>query len=92
MIRINIKSSDFDVKSGTSKRGQPYSIREMTGYATLGEETRKVTISLGRDQPVYAVGMYIVDDTSFSTDQFGSLVVGRLVLKLAVAATQVKAA
>lgn len=86
MIRINIKSSDFDTKSGTSKRGQAYSIREQIGYAQIGDEVRKVKISLGRDQPVYPVGLYIVDDASFTTDSYDGLTLGRLVLKLAVAA------
>jgi hypothetical protein len=86
-IRVIIKSADFETKSGTSKRGAPYSIREQVGFAQLGEEVRKITISLGREQLVYAPGTYVVDDTSFTTDQFGSLVVGRLVLK-ALAAVQ----
>jgi hypothetical protein len=80
-IRVVIKSADFDTKSGVSKRGQAYSIREQTGFAHLGDEVRKVTISLGREQPVYAPNTYVVDDSSFTTDQFGSLIVGRLVLK-----------
>jgi Helix-destabilising protein len=85
-IRINIKSADFDTKSGTSKRGQAYSIREQIGYAQIGDEVRKVKISLGRDQPVYAVGLYVVDDASFTTDSYDGLTLGRLVLKLAVQA------
>ncbi len=80
-IKVLIKSSDFETKSGVSKRGAAYAIREQTGYAQLGEEVRRVTLSLGRDQPVYAVGAYIVDDSSFTTDQYGQLVVGRIVLK-----------
>ena len=52
----------------------------------LGDEVRKITIALGRDQPVYSPGLYVVDDSSFTTDQYGSLVVGRLVLKAQAAA------
>jgi hypothetical protein len=91
-IKITFKSQDFDTKSGTSKRGQAYSIREQTGFAQLGEETRKVTIGLGREQLVYAVGVYVVDDSSFTTDQYGQLVVGRLVLKPVGAASAVPSA
>jgi hypothetical protein len=80
-IRITIKTADFDTKSGTSKRGQAYSIREQTGFAQLGDEVRKLTISLGREQAVYAPGVYSLDDSSFTTDLYGQLVVGRLVLK-----------
>jgi len=57
-IRITIKTADFDTKSGTSKRGQAYSIREQTGFAQLGDEVRKVVISLGRDQAVYSPQVY----------------------------------
>jgi hypothetical protein len=85
-IKVTIKSADFDTKSGTSKRGQPYSIREQTGFAQLGDETRKLTISLKQHQEVYAPGVYLLDDSSFTTDQYGQLTVGRLVLK-AVAAS-----
>jgi hypothetical protein len=82
MIKVTVKSEAFETKSGTSRKtGQGYSIREQTGYAHIGEEVRKITLSLGREQSVYAVGGYIVDDASFTTDNFGGLVVGRLVLK-----------
>lgn len=80
-IKVTFKTADFDTKSGTSKRGQAYSIREQTGFAQLGDEVRKVTVGLGREQPVYPPGVYVVDDSSFTTDQYGQLVVGRLVLK-----------
>jgi hypothetical protein len=81
-IKVVIKSTDFETKSGTASRtGKPYSIREQVGYATLGDEVRKIIISLGDKQQVYAAREYIVDDSSFTTNNFGQLVVGRLVLK-----------
>lgn len=85
-LKVSIKSAEFEVKSGTSKRGQAYSIREQIGYAHIGDEVRKIIIGLGRDQPVYAPGQYVVDDSSFTTDHYGQLVVGRLVLKAVAAA------
>jgi len=83
VLKIVVKSAEFDTKSGTSRRGQAYSIREQTGYAHIGDEVRKIVISLGRDQPVYSPGNYLVDDSSFTTDQYGQLIVGRLVLRAA---------
>jgi len=90
-IRINIKSTELETKNGTSKAsGKAYSIREQTGYAMMGEEIRKVTISLERDQGYYPVGLYELLDSSFTTNNFGQLVVGRLHLKpLAAAAAKV---
>jgi hypothetical protein len=86
-IKVQIKSTDFETKSGVARRtGNAYSIREQIGYAHVGEEVRKIVIGLGKDQPVYAAGSYVVDDSSFTTDNFGSLVVGRLVLKPLAAA------
>jgi hypothetical protein len=88
-LRVSIKSSDFETKSGVSKKGQAYSIREQTGYLHAGEEVRRIRISLGRDQPVYAVGMYVVADESFTTGAFDAIVIERLILKpVPVAAAQ----
>jgi len=82
MIIVRIKSADFETKTGTSKRsGQAYSIREQIGYAVLGDEIRRVRISLNRDQPVYAPGDYQLLPQSFTTDRFDALALGRLVLK-----------
>ena len=81
-IKVVIKSTDFETKSGTALRtGKDYSIREQVGFAAMGDEVRKVVISLGEHQPVYAAGSYVVDDSTFTTDKYGQLVVARLVLK-----------
>jgi len=82
MIIVRIKTADFETKTGTSSRsGQAYSIREQVGYAVLGDEIRRIRISLNRDQAVYAPGDYQLLPQSFTTDRFDSLALGRLVLK-----------
>jgi Helix-destabilising protein len=88
-IKVRIKSTAFDTKSGNSqKTGKSYSIREQSAFVLIGELILPLTLSLGRDQPVYAEGFYEVLDESFTTDAYGRLCVGKkgLILKSLVAA------
>jgi len=98
-LKVRIKSETFETKSGTSfKRGPAgvqYSIREQAAFLLAGELILPLVLSLGRDQPVHAAGLYEVADESFTVDDYGALKVGKkgLVLKpLAKSADQSKAA
>jgi Helix-destabilising protein len=94
MLKFQFKTNEVETKTGVStKSGKPvpYSIREQTAYVAIGDETRRVVIGLKHDQPVYAPGAYVMDDTSFTTDNFGNLAVGRLVLRPLVASAAASA-
>jgi hypothetical protein len=82
-IKVRIKTTTFDTKSGTSNRtGKDYSIREQSAFVLIGDLILPLVLSLGRDQPVYGEGLYEVLDESFTTGEYGDLRVGKRGLKL----------
>lgn len=93
-MKIEIKTSEVITKSGTSKNGRQYSIREQVGYALIPGEAYPVRVSLPlRDeQPAYQPGMYQVLDESYMVGDFGRLTIGRLQLAPVAASASGKAA
>ena len=89
MLKVIIDSTEVQTKSGTSRRGSPYTIREQGAFLQCGREMRRLKVSLSDGHEPYAPGTYEVDDTSFSTGSFDELVVNRLVLKRVTAANAV---
>ena len=79
MQQIEILSATVSTKSGTSaKTGNDYSMREQP--AALHDSDNKYPqacrITLGKDQPAYAVGMYEIT-SPFSVGQWESLQINR---------------
>lgn len=88
MIRIEVVSTQFEERHGTSGKGKPYSIREQGAYAHLLDDSGKpqrypvaCKLSLDADQPPYAVGFYTIDARSLFVGDFQRLTIGRLRLK-----------
>lgn len=81
MIKVEINSATFDVKSGTSARtGKPYSIREQEGWAFLADRDGKsqphpqrIKLTLGDDQQPYQPGLYQLDPSSIFVGDFAQL-------------------
>lgn len=74
--QITIKDPQVKTKSGTSKAGRPYSIREQYGLIRIGEEVRNIPISLDESQPAYEPGNYKVD-MPLNVGRYGDLLVPR---------------
>lgn len=94
MMKVRIKTTHFDTKSGTSQRtGKGYSIREQPAYLLVGDLILPLVLSLGRDQVVYPEGVYEISEESFTTGIYGEFKVGKrgLILKQ-LAQSSVKAA
>jgi len=77
---IEVKSSQVETKSGTSRAGNPYTIRKQRGLFRVGEEIRVVEIPLSDAQPPYEPGRYTPSVRSYSVGDFGALILRRLVL------------
>lgn len=84
-IRIEIESTEVFSKSGTSKAGKPFSLREQKGYAFMLDEKgqprrhpQEIRFILEGEQPPYPVGMYTLDLSSLYVGRFGNLEVGNL--------------
>jgi hypothetical protein len=84
-IRIEIESVEVFTKSGTSKAGKPFSLREQKGQAWLLDEKgqprrypQEIRFILEGEQAPYPVGMYALDLSSLYVGRFGNLEVGNL--------------
>jgi len=78
-MKIEVKSSEVNVKSGTSKKsGKPYTIREQPAYLHVAGEAypQRCVLQLEDDQQPYAPGMYETADELYVGD-FGRLAVSR---------------
>ena len=82
-MHIEIRQgSTAQEQTGTSRSsGKPYSIRTQEAWAQFNGETRRVKLTLGREQPAYAEGVYDLDDASFEVNRWGEFAIGRVVLK-----------
>jgi len=91
-MRLVIK--DGEVTSRKRVRDQKeFVFREQSGFVSLNDETRRVSLSLADDQAPYPVGSYeILLDGSAYVDRNGRLALGRLALKPVSAATLATAA
>jgi hypothetical protein len=88
MIKIEVVSTEFDEKSGTSQRNKPYTIREQAAYAHVldaqgkpGKYPVACKLPLEADQPPYQPGFYTVDPRSVVVGDFGRLGFGRVKLQ-----------
>lgn len=84
-IRIEIESVEVSTKSGTSKAGKPFSLREQKGYAFMLDEKgqprrhpQEIRFILEGESAPYAIGMYTLDLSSIYVGRFGNLEVGNL--------------
>jgi len=77
MFDIEIHSTLVKERSGTSKAGKPYHIREQQGFVYLNGEPypQKLTIPLGDGQAPHAKGNYSLTP-EFFVGQFGDLRIG----------------
>lgn len=81
MITIEVEKASFDEKSGTTKNGKPYSIREQECYAhVLDRDTGKARkypvktrVMLDKDAAPYQPGMYTIDPASVQVGDFDAL-------------------
>lgn len=87
-IRIEIESTEVFSKSGTSKAGKPFSLREQRGHAFLLDDKgqprkypQEIRFILEGEHAPYAVGSYVLDLSSLYVGRFGNLEVGNLRLK-----------
>lgn len=86
-IRIEIDSVEVFHKSGTSKAGKPFSLREQKGHAFLLNEYGKprkypqeIRFILEGESDPYPVGQYTLALSSLYVGRFGNLEVGNLKL------------
>jgi len=85
-MKIQVKSNEVITKRGTSRgTGRPYEMRVQVAFFEHEDERRKIEIMLEREQSAYAVGVYGIDDRSYTVDNFGNLQIARLVLTPLVA-------
>lgn len=95
MIKIEIKSSEVQVRSGTNKNG-PWKITAQEAWAHLLERNgspspypQKISLNLEEGTAPYPVGIYGLADQSLYVGDFGRLMLGRPIL---VQAAKVQAA
>ena len=74
--RIEIKDAAVFTKSGTGKNGREYNIREQHGFIKVGDEVRRISLSLDRDQAAYPAGTYTVN-SACAVGRYGDLLVPR---------------
>lgn len=77
-IILEIASQEVQNRSGVSKRtGNSYSINEQTAFLHKPGQPYpdKIKITLGDNQPPYALGNYSLHSDSFFVDRFGALAV-----------------
>lgn len=85
MIRIEVKSAEVFVKSGTSPRTQrAYNIREQEAWASLfGKDGNpqpypvRIVISIADVATPYPPGQYQLDPACLYVDRFGGLAIAR---------------
>lgn len=92
-VRVEVSSSMVETKSGTSKMGKAYTIREQECWIHTTDkqgQTRphpeRAVVPLDDGQPPYPVGSYTVCPSSFYVGRFGMVGV-RLRLRPATSAT-----
>jgi len=85
MIKIEVASTTFNEKHGTSGKGKPYSIKEQDAYAhVLGEDGKAAKypvackLPLEPDQVPYPLGFYTIDPRAVFVGDFGRLGLGRV--------------
>jgi len=84
MLTIEV-TGNIGMRSGRSRDGKTFSVREQEAYVRMGREVRKVALRVEEGGQPLAPGDYQVADASFGTDQYDNLVVKRIVLEPVVA-------
>ena len=80
-IPVEIKSTEIREKSGTSRLGKRFHIREQFGYIDLGKAyPTEICVSLAENAMPYAAGHYVIDPACLYVDHYGQLHLGRLKL------------
>lgn len=95
-IKIEVKSNEIHVKSGTSARtGKPYTIREQEAWAYTADKEGKphpypvrIRVQLGDEQDAYPLGDYTISPASFYADRFNSLALGLVLSPVAKTLTK----
>ena len=75
MLKIEVLSTETNVKSGTNGRG-PWEIVEQTAYLFKNAEDKypqEIVVTLDKGQSAYPPGNYTLDDKSFYVGQYGQL-------------------
>jgi hypothetical protein len=75
MIRIEIKSTDVQHRTGTSKRtGNPYELFEQRGWLHGAKDyPTEVSFILDKGQTAFAPGFYFVGPEACQIDRFGAV-------------------
>lgn len=71
MLKLEVKSPDFVVRDGVSKRtGKPYAFRLQTGWLHgVDGYPSKVEIQFGKDEGPFQPGFYVVGPKCFQVDR-----------------------
>jgi hypothetical protein len=86
MIKIEVQSADVLTKTGvSSKTNKPYSIREQEAWAYLFNRNgqpdpypSKIRLRLDDGQLPYPKGFYMLHQSSFVVDEYGTMGLGRI--------------
>lgn len=75
MLKIEITSTAVELKTGTSNKGKPYSIRSQVAYRHNEGKPYPdpMKINLKDEQPPYLKGFYTLSDDSFYVDGYQNL-------------------
>ena len=80
-VAVEIKSEQIFEKSGTSKLGKPFRIREQSGYVDLGKAYPvEIKVPLDETSPPYTIGRYTINPGCLYVDRYGQLALARLKL------------
>jgi len=79
MLKFEVESA-VSVRSGRSREGKSFEMREQVAYVTMGREVRKVLLRVEDGKQPLAAGFYTIGDDSFTTDKYGNLSIARLSL------------
>lgn len=85
MLKAEIVDPTVQERSGTNSRGA-WTLRTQSAVLHVGAFRFPLEVPLDRNQPAFSAGIYLVDDTSFATDNYARMIVKRLVLKAPAAA------
>lgn len=85
-LKIRVLSTEIKERSGTSKAGKAYTMREQMVRAEFPNgDIRNFSVMVPDKAQAYPVGDYTVHASSFEVNRFGSLEMGRLALAPLVA-------
>jgi len=74
-MKVIFKSTDLDIKEGTSAKGNDYYMATQMGLVTFDDETVKVGFNIPKGNSPYFVGEYEIDlekAITFGMDNYGN--------------------